>query len=520
MRVLRLTDPTSGAVRASLIGGLGLHRDGGETVQRQMLDSFDWRVWEAGAVLEHEATHRDGWLAWRRRATAAEPARMLGRQQSRTTPTTVADLAAGPVTRLLAPVLDVRALLPRAVMTVEQERFSLRDDEDKTVARAAIEHVILTRPGDMDDTDLGWRVVVAGVRGHDDALDGLVTRLGELPGVFAWRGDVDRSVFVAAGTRPGDYSSALQVTIDPQMPTLQAFTAICSTLLDAIVANEQGIRDDIDSEFLHDFRVAIRRTRAMISEAKGVLPEAERAVHADTFKWLAGATSELRDLDVYLIEFDDLAAQLPVEHRADLAPLRNLLIELRRAAHANVVAVLHSQRYRELIDGWRALLEAPEGGDDASAPVGQTAGQRIWRAYRGVVKHGRRIDGDSPSEALHDLRKRAKKLRYILEANRSLYTGRDMKPLVAELKALQDNLGTFQDCDVQAGSLRRFAELLDQRPGPTAPAVLAMGLLMNKLAQRRHRARADFHNTFARFDRRRNRERYRRLVEPIAEPAS
>jgi CHAD domain-containing protein len=286
------------------------------------------------------------------------------------------------------------------------------------------------------------------------------------------------------------------------------------------VTNERGIRDDIDSEFLHDFRVAIRRTRAMISEAKGVLPDAQRAVHADGFKWLAGATSELRDLDVYLIGFDDLADRLPVEHRVDLAPLRGLLIELRRAAHAHVVAALDSQRYRELIDVWRALLDAPEGGNAASAPVGQTAGRRIWRAYRGVVKHGRSIDDESPPEALHDLRKRAKKLRYILEANRSLYTARDMKPLVAELKDLQDNLGAFQDCDVQAGSLRRFAELLEQRPGPTAPAVLAMGLLMNQLAQRRDEARAGFHDTFAHFDRRTNRRRYRRLVESTAEQAS
>jgi CHAD domain-containing protein len=519
MRVLRLADPTSGAHHVSLIRGLGLRRDGGGTVQRQMLDSFDWRVWEARAVLEHDATRTDGWLTWRRRATAMEPARILGRQRSQSTPSTIADLAPGPVTKLLAPVLDVRALLPRAVMRVEQERFSLRDDEDKTVGRAVLEHVILTGPGEMDDTDLGWCVVVTGVRGHDDAFDDLVTRLGNASGVLAWRGDVDRSLFEAAGAQPG-YSSAQRVAIDPQMTTLQAFTTACSTSLDVIVTNEQGVRDDIDPEFLHDFRVAIRRTRAMISEAKGVLPDAERAVHAEAFKWLAGATSELRDLDVYLLGFDDLAAQLPVQHQADLAPLRSLLVELRQAAHAQVVATLDSQRYRELIDTWRDFLDAPEGGDGASAPVGQTARQRIWKAYRGVLEHGRRIDDDSPAEALHDLRKRAKKLRYILEANRSLFTKREMKPLVAQLKDLQDNLGTFQDCEVQAGSLRRFAELLDQRPDPTAPAVLAMGLLSNQLVERRHAARAEFHDTFARFDRRTNRKRYRRLVKHGAELAS
>jgi hypothetical protein len=95
-----------------------------------------------------------------------------------------------------------------------------------------------------------------------------------------------------------------------------------------------------------------------------------------------------------------------------------------------------------------------------------------------------------------------------------------MKSLVAELVKLQDNLGTFQDCEVQITSLRRFAELLDQRPGATGPAVLAMGLLSSQLVQRQQQARAEFHARFARFDRRKNRQRFRRLFEPIAEPAS
>ncbi len=518
MRVLSLDDAAPAALRESLIGHVGLRRDGGETVERRLLDSFDWRVWNAGAVLEHDSTPADGWLVWRRRATGARPALVVGRQQTAMTPSTVADLAPGAVARLLAPVLEMRALLPRAVLIIERERFSLRDDEDKTVARAWVEHVVLTGPAADDDADLGWRVVVTGVRGHDDALVLLVARLEDAPGVVAELDDVDRVLFEAAGARPGEYSSKLRVAIEPQLPTLQAFTSICSTLLDVVEGNEFGVREDIDSEFLHDFRVALRRTRTMVSQARGVLPDAARAFYGDEFRWLAGETSELRDLDVHLLGFDDLAGRLPVEHRADLAPLRDLLVDLQRTAHARLVAVLDSPRYRELIGAWRAFLDAPEGGQDASTAVGSTAGKRIWTAYRGVVTHGRRIGEDSPAEALHDLRKRAKKLRYLLEAFRSLYPKGSMKALEAELKALQDNLGTFQDCDVQIAGLRRFAALLDERPVATGPAVLAMGLLMNQLARRQQQARTEFHDRFVRFDRRRNRQRFRRLFEPVAEP--
>lgn len=520
MRVLSVEDPALGALRESLMDQLGLRRDGGETVERRLLDSFDWRVWDAGAVLEHDMTPKAGWLVWRRRATGAKPALVLARQQSPTTPSTGADLAAGPVSRLLGPVLEMRALLPRAVMTIERERFSLRDHEDKTVARASIEHVAVNGAGDRDDSDQGWRIVVTGVRGYDDALGRLLARLEDTPGFVAEPDDGDHLMFEAAGARPGDYSSKLQVAIEPQMSTLQAFTTICSTLLDVIEANEHGVREDIDSEFLHDFRVAIRRTRAMVSQARRVLPDAARANYGDAFKWLAGETSEVRDLDVYLLGFDGLAARLPADHRVDLEPLRDLLVDLQREAQSRLVAALNSRRYRELIDTWRAFLDAPEGDAAASTPVARTAGERIWKAYRDVVKHGRRIDGDSPAEALHDLRKRAKKLRYLLEAYRSLYARADIKPLEAELRDLQDNLGTFQDCDVQIGRLRQFAELLDERPGSTGPAVLAMGLLMNQLAQRQQQARVEFHDRFARFDRRKNRRRFRRLFEPVAEPIS
>lgn len=384
----------------------------------------------------------------------------------------------------------------------------------------SIEHVVVAGSSDRGGCDLGWRIVIAGVRGYEDASGRVVAQLEDTAGVAAAPDDADRVQFAAAGARPGDYSSKLRVALEPQTPTLEAFTTICSILLDTIEVNERGVREDIDSEFLHDFRVSIRRTRAMLSQARGVVPGRVRAVYGEEFRWLAGETSELRDLDVYVLGFDDLATRLAVEHRADLEPLRNLIVDLQRDAHARVVAVLDSPRYRELVHAWRAFLDAPDGGDDGDVPIRRAAGQRIRKAYRGVVKHGRRIDDDSPAQALHDLRKRAKKLRYLLEAYRSQYPKADMKALEAELKALQANLGTFQDCDVQIARLRQFAELLDERPGSTGPTVLAMGLLMTQLAQRQQQAWLEFHDRFARFDRPRNRRRFRRMFEPVAEPES
>lgn len=519
MRVLCGVDQTPDLVRDLMVGEIGLRRDGGETVERRLLDSFDWRVWNAGAVLEHDTAPDAAGLVWRSRATAREPARITGRQPSPAVPSTTIDLADGPIRKLLEPVLHMRALLPRAVMRLERERFSLIDDECKTVARVAIEHVTITGHADEDDGEFGWRVVVTGVRGYDGALRRLVAQLEHAPGLLAAPPDVDRKVLEAAGLRPGAYSSKPTVAITPESPTLEAFTAICSPLLDIIDVNEPGVRDDVDSEFLHDFRVAIRRTRAMLSQAQGVISDAARTRYRDEFRWIFAVSSDARDLDVYLLDFDALAGQLHVDHQADLEPLRGLLVDLRRDAHAELVAALDSVRYRELIDTWRAFLASPVAGPVAPIPVGRTASERIHKAYRSLVTPGRRIDDDTPPDPLHDLRKRAKTLRYLLEAYESLYTTRDTSRLLAELRRLQDNLGVFQDCEVQSGSLRRFADLLDQRPGNTTPTLLAMGLLIDRLDRRQQQAREEFHERFVRFDRPKNRRRFGELFIPIGQAA-
>ena len=74
-----------------------------------------------------------------------------------------------------------------------------------------------------------------------------------------------------------------------------------------------------------------------------------------------------------------------------------------------------------------------------------------------MVKLGRAIDDDSPAEDLHELRKVGKELRYLLEFFTSLYPADVVKPFIKTLKGLQDQLGRFQDREVQATALRRLA---------------------------------------------------------------
>ena len=113
-------------------------------------------------------------------------------------------------------------------------------------------------------------------------------------------------------------------------------------------------------------------------------------------------------------------------------------------------------------------------------PVEAVAGARIRHVYRRMVRDGRAIGAGTPDEALHDLRKRGKELRYLLEFFGGLYPGKVVKPMVAALKDLQDVLGRFQDRAVQVEMLRGHGEELATMPGGPE-ALISLGSLIDAL---------------------------------------
>jgi len=115
-----------------------------------------------------------------------------------------------------------------------------------------------------------------------------------------------------------------------------------------------------------------------------------------------------------------------------------------------------------------------------------------------MVALGGAITDDSPHEELHDLRKVGKELRYLLEFFGGLFAAEEVKPMIKALKALQDVLGRFQDFEVQADTLRGLtAEVAAQPGGPDG--LLAMGVLIDRLAHEQAHARTEFGAQFAEF---------------------
>ena len=226
-----------------------------------------------------------------------------------------------------------------------------------------------------------------------------------------------------------------------------------SHLLKAIKDNEQGTIADTDSEFLHDFRVAVRRTRAGLNQLKGVLPDKINIDFATFFSWLGQITGPTRDLDVYLLSFTAYKNSLPISIRDDLNPLRELLLNKQKIAQKELAKKLRSAKYLTKISEWeqflkiQAVIKPTE--INATLSIKQLADRRILKNYKRIVKEGSLITIDSPCESLHDLRKSCKKLRYLMEFFQSLYLEDKIKHFIKNLKGLQEVLGDFQDYAVQ-----------------------------------------------------------------------
>ncbi|MGD2062397.1 MAG: CHAD domain-containing protein, partial [Nitrospirota bacterium] len=397
------------------------------------------------------------------------------------------------------------------------------DDRRKTIATVIREGCAASRPVDEDGTALAPGLRLVPVRGYAAAAGDVRAVLeGDLQ-LRPDTGDELKRVLASIGRTPGDYSSKLDLHLDPEMAAAEATRLIHKRLLATMHANEVGVRQNLDEEFLHDFRVASRRARSALAQIKAVFPEEIVDHYRKELSWLGSVTGPVRDLDVYLGNMDGYRASLPEETRDALAPLQAFLEARHATEHGRLVEALGSSRYRELIDGWQRFLDRPRNKGRAPAnaarPISEVASERIWRVYRRVLKDGHAIGPESPATALHRLRIDCKKLRYLMEFFRSLYDTETIEQLIDSLKRLQDNLGDFNDCTVQQETLRDLARQMAEEDGMPVETYLAMGHLLALLEERQARERARFAEQFAQFSADEHRQRFRRLFAPPGEAA-
>ena len=407
----------------------------------------------------------------------------------------------------LRDVISVRALLLRAQVRQKVCGLGVLNADEKTVVRLFLTHT------NVENRHVAT-LTLRSVRGYERDFEKLCHRFMKLD-VAHPAEDVFERVMNLAGCVPGDYSSKLNLDLNHEASGREATCDILKYLHDVMRQNESGIRADWDTEFLHDFRVAIRRTRSALSQIKGVLPEDAVAHFKDEFRQLGRSTNRLRDLDVYLLEEETYRAMLPRSLQPGLAAVFSRLKSERRRALSDMVQVLNKPEYLDLMDSWATFLRGAKsrGGKDAAVPAIALARKFIFKRFKQVLKRGKAIGDDTPDEALHDLRIDCKKLRYLLEFFASFFPKDKMDKLIGSMKKLQDNLGDFNDLSVQQSELTTYLnEVLPRsRRADRLLCAAAIGGLIARLHDQQQSVRREFASAFAVYAKKKNVRLYRDL---------
>jgi CHAD domain-containing protein len=476
---------------AAALAGAGYEAGALRRTERTLLDTFDGRLHAAGLRLE---VNSDGG-ALRLTVTDGGPAPASVTVDR--LPKTAGDLPAGPLRARLTGVLEPRALLPLVTVSSGYLRAVRRDAGGKVVVGVDIHDGITRAPG--VPLSVPWSATVVAYEGYAKAAAQAARLLASL-GVTDQRDPLALAA-EEAGVDLRGFQDSPTVTLDPGEPAHEGYRRVLANLAATIEANRQGTIDDVDSEFLHDLRIAVRRSRSVLSHAKGVLPAAGRERFGEEFRWLGATTSPLRDADVYLIEWPGYVAPLDAESAGALTPLLDHIRARREAERAMLVEALGSDRYRALMTAWSGWLAA---ADDPPAKgrrrLGTVVASRIVDAQDRLLARGRSIGPTTAAEELHELRKDAKRLRYLLECFGGLLPAARRKPFVQRLKALQDNLGEHQDTEIHTAQLKAMSQELQGGAGVTTATLLAMGRLTEIFEQRRQQARAEFAGRFAAYD--------------------
>jgi CHAD domain-containing protein len=474
-------------------------------------DTFDWRLFNKSLVL---------FVSGNRlflRKLAKQEFKYCAKSSS--LPVFIWDFPDGELKKHLAPIIKMRALLKLVEVYSRSTHYRVLNRDEKTVVRLAYEEIRPSR--DKDAPALAKHLWLKPVKGYPKYSRNLAKRFEEAGLTIRKEEDIYFKALELADKKPGSYSAKVNIKLDPGMRSDEATKIILRILLQVMRINEANIEKDLDTEFLHDFRVAIRRTRSALGQIKFVFPTKTTDRFKKDFAFVGKLSNELRDLDVYLLNEDTYKAMLPPVLRDDIDPLFDYLHKKRSKALQKVIRSLKTKRYGGILDDWEAFLNAPPqdfpNATKAELPIIDLASKRIYKKYRSVVKGGNQILENAEDEMLHVLRIHCKKLRYLMEFFSSLFPRKKINVLIDQLKKLQDNLGDFNDLCVQEEYLLNISREIPANHRQIKKTLVAIGSLIGTLARERQIVKDAFAETFIDFASPGNKELFQEL---FASPTS
>jgi Uncharacterized conserved protein len=246
------------------------------------------------------------------------------------------------------------------------------------------------------------------------------------------------------------------------------------------LAHEAEVLKDKDAEELHQMRVGMRRLRSAVTGFAPVLDLPKQAQEHKIGK-VGRILGTLRDLDVMLESLQNrYYPNLPTDEQEVLDQALLTLLKQRRRALKEVRAVLEHKSYQLLKRSIEDWLEEPQFRAISNLPIAEVLPDLLlpqvsefflhpaWLLGTEYLDGKVKVCDDLNAEAvakklaaegtiLHDLRKQAKRVRYLMNLFGEFY-GETYEVYVEDVKAIQECLGEIQDSEVLGEFLTDFVE--------------------------------------------------------------
>ncbi len=431
-----------------------------------------------------------------------------------------ADLPEGKARKRLLQCSTLRAFINRCAVDRFISSWRILNRDDKTVA--TLDYESLHPVDKTSETVFPQHFSITPLKGYHKELSPMLMALPEPVDAYRIVSFKERLMTIMETAEPfgRGYSPKLRLQLDAHASIHENVRRLLQFTTSIMEANEEGIRKDIDSEFLHDFRVAIRRNRSILRLLNGVFDPEKTAWALAGLRELGKRTNDLRDSDVYLLRREEYTSLLPPSLRPALDPFFSDLEADKRLHHRQFCRYLTDREYSGFMTSLKEFiaegeLPDPETAPLAAEPTGDVAAKTIRKALKKVLVHGRRTGSETSDAELHELRIDCKKLRYLLEFFASLFPPKATAQVLRQMKTLQDNLGTFVDLSVQMEFLQSRLEAIPADRGGISEAA-AIGGLLTTLYREREKVREHFHEIFSGFDSNETGELFDELLTGLA----
>ncbi|ELM6619774.1 CHAD domain-containing protein [Vibrio fluvialis] len=233
-----------------------------------------------------------------------------------------------------------------------------------------------------------------------------------------------------------------QLNNEPGTPAFWLFSQYLVNEFQLAQLYEPGVLRDQESEYLHQYRVSLRRCRSLLSIMAGLYQSKPVSLLLQQFKTLMEPTGKVRDLDVFINPQSHDAAIF-----AKLTPLLPFVQTERAQAFELLTLWLKGKEYRELKQAtYASLLDCAQHPSDMGFGDIAEFAQTQWNEHhKRLLKRIDKVDAHSSDEAIHNVRIAGKKVRYLADFGLAFKLNTRSGLSLKKLKQLQTELGEFND---------------------------------------------------------------------------